>query len=74
MAENTVSDQVWQKIMSGRGPVISFNPNEAGKFFEEFHNEMTRLGYCSYCEGKLDDDNHKDGKCKFKAMDESEVA
>lgn len=71
MAEMTISDQVWKHIMEKRGSYsIDFLPNEAGEMLEEYHQEMTQLGYCSYCEGKLDDENHPEGKCLFKEHDE----
>ena len=71
MAEMTISDQVWQhlyKKYSGGGP-INFAPLLAGQMLDDYKREMTRLGYCSYCEGKLDDENHADGQCRFKLMD-----
>jgi hypothetical protein len=73
MSENTISDQVWTQIIKKRGGgAISFLPNEAGEMLDEYKQEMTRLGYCSYCEGKLDDENHPGGKCRFKELDERE--
>ena len=63
----TISDQAWKYIMEKRGKgAINFSPQVAGEMLDEYNRMMTELGYCSYCEGKLNDENHPDGKCIFK--------
>jgi hypothetical protein len=70
MAENIISDQVWTELIKRRGGgAIDFSPPIAGQMMQEYQQEMTRLGFCSYCEGELDDENHPNGQCKFREQE-----
>ena len=75
MSKNTVSDQVWNMLIQkhGGGRSVMFDPPTAGKMTLEYQVEMKRLGFCSYCEGKLGDENHPDNQCQFKIRDEQQV-
>ena len=63
MAENTISDQVWTHLIKkyGDNGAVMLDPPTAGKMTREYQDEMRRLGFCPYCEGPLDDNNHING-------------
>lgn len=73
MAEMTIADQCWIRALKENGlegGVMAFDPPIAGKVMRRYQELMRSCNHCPYCEGKLDDENHPGGKCKFKELDQ----